>query len=502
MHSGTRADETGMTEALPPLSCFTNTALGTRGDNSSRGQMPLFPSGSPPPRFLEDSQEMMWSNSPRSFGNSRIQKAACVARQKESQAQCRNRPHSNSTISRAVQESLPGCSCPAPPRAAAAPSSPVPWHTSQLLWLNSDCKAPSPLDLCLAHQSTGTVLPAQEQGTESASAIADSTPALCGSSALGSACAGSHLYMKTIDGFSLESDLASLNQWCLCTGGGGSMWITVPSRPTNFPLSLSFSLSSSSSAFLRRKKLLNDIQRLGLASGRRPSECRMDSASVDLAKRKDCLTALLRFHPAGRGLFSHCSSVVSSPHSPSATIMVGFTAIVGFLATGGRKLPLLLPRWLLLWFALGFRFPCLGVQTSLLLTQVHREGSADALQVQLQLPTEPMEQEKSGETVRSSSAQFLFTCGCAKEAWMDCNAHAIPAVTKLSLLVGQLLLQHRAGHLFLIMETHLEKHSSRIVVFPFTPRYSTSFSVVSSTISSSQLGNLHFNGLPGAECQL
>lgn len=38
--------------------------------------------------------------------------------------------------------------------------------------------------------------------------------------------------------------------------------------------------------------------------------------------------------------------------------MVGFTAIVGFLATGGRKLPLLLPRWLWLWFALAFRFPC------------------------------------------------------------------------------------------------------------------------------------------------
>lgn len=33
---GPRADETGMTEALPPLSCLTNTALGTRGDNSSR----------------------------------------------------------------------------------------------------------------------------------------------------------------------------------------------------------------------------------------------------------------------------------------------------------------------------------------------------------------------------------------------------------------------------------------------------------------------------------
>lgn len=116
----------------------------------------------------------------------------------------------------------------------------------------------------------------------SASAIADSTPPLSGSSAFGSACAGSHLYMKTIDGFSLESDLASLNQWCRWTGGGGSMCITVPSRPTNFPFSLSFSLSSSSSAFLRRKKLLNDIQRLGFASGRRPSECRMDSASVDL----------------------------------------------------------------------------------------------------------------------------------------------------------------------------------------------------------------------------
>lgn len=33
--SGTRTVDTGMTEALPPLSCFTNTALGTRGDKSS-----------------------------------------------------------------------------------------------------------------------------------------------------------------------------------------------------------------------------------------------------------------------------------------------------------------------------------------------------------------------------------------------------------------------------------------------------------------------------------
>jgi hypothetical protein len=43
-------------------------------------------------------------------------------------------------------------------------------------------------------------------------------------------------------------------------------------------------LSSSSSVFRRRKKLLKDIQRLGFASAARLllSECKMDSASVDL----------------------------------------------------------------------------------------------------------------------------------------------------------------------------------------------------------------------------
>lgn len=60
--------------------------------------------------------------------------------------------------------------------------------------------------------------------------------------------------------------------------------MTVPSRPTSFPFSRSFSLSSSSSVFRRRKKLLKDIQRLGFASAARLllSECKMDSASVDL----------------------------------------------------------------------------------------------------------------------------------------------------------------------------------------------------------------------------
>lgn len=64
------------------------------------------------------------------------------------------------------------------------------------------------------------------------------------------------------------------------------MWMTVPSRPTSFPFSRSFSLSSSSSVFRRRKKLLNDIQRLGFASAARLllSECKTDSASVDLVE--------------------------------------------------------------------------------------------------------------------------------------------------------------------------------------------------------------------------
>lgn len=54
------------------------------------------------------------------------------------------------------------------------------------------------------------------------------------------------------------------------------MVITVPSRPTSLPFSFSRSIFSfcSSSSFRRRKKLLKDIQRLGLAlsdDGRLPS---------------------------------------------------------------------------------------------------------------------------------------------------------------------------------------------------------------------------------------
>lgn len=80
--------------------------------------------------------------------------------QKVSQSQCKNRTHSNSTTSRAVQESLTSCSCPLttqeqlllPPAPALAPQ---PAHVAQQ-WLPRSFSLGSLPWLVL--QSTGAVL--------------------------------------------------------------------------------------------------------------------------------------------------------------------------------------------------------------------------------------------------------------------------------------------------------------------------------------------------------
>lgn len=88
--------------------------------------------------------------------------------QKVSQSQCKNRTRSNSTISRAVQESLTGCSCPLTTRRSSCSFLPQPLSHQPAdvakQWLRSSFSLGS-LPWSGVHQSTGTVLPAQERGT-------------------------------------------------------------------------------------------------------------------------------------------------------------------------------------------------------------------------------------------------------------------------------------------------------------------------------------------------